>query len=181
LRAQAASREFWATASEQLGQMGSGNPWEKLKALQFLAHFAFLNPETLNVSALAQAGTRLAIQLGLHRELPPNESSKLSPSVLNERRRLFWASYSIDTYVGFLYVYHALTSILIFLLISNKRAVHSSLCRPILWPKYSITAQVINNPRIRYQSFTDFASFLRLGLERVLQHICGQYDASKQK
>lgn len=87
-RALAAAYGFWTTAVAHLGQVGSANSWERLQALQLLAHYAFLNPKDVDCSKCTAAATRLCLQLGLHLELPATERIKLDNATLETRRRL---------------------------------------------------------------------------------------------
>lgn len=98
-RARIASSGLWATAMVYLGQIGLAASWERLEALQLLAHYAFLNPRDVDCSKCAASATRLCLQLGLHLELPTGAQMKLDTVSLNTRRRLFWNSYSIDSLV----------------------------------------------------------------------------------
>jgi hypothetical protein len=96
MRAITAAEEFWATAAEHLQYVGNSHAWQRVQALQLLAHYGLLNPKIVNCFNSAAASTRLCFQLGLHRNLPASEEAKLDPAVLNVRRRLFWTSYNID-------------------------------------------------------------------------------------
>lgn len=92
----ACAADFWNTAAEQLPYVGGENTWQRLQALQLLAHYGLLSPKSVNCCNCASAGTRLCVELGLHRELSPSERGILDPRVINTRRRLFWTSYSLD-------------------------------------------------------------------------------------
>ena len=96
-RASTATYGFWATAVAHLERVGSADPWERLQALQLLAHYAFLNPQDVDCSKCTAAAFRLCLQLGLHHELPPDTKTKLDGKTLNHRRRLFWNSYGVDS------------------------------------------------------------------------------------
>lgn len=96
-RATTAASEFWATALLHLEQIELASSWERLQALQLLAHYGFLNPKSVDCERCASAATRLCLQLGLHHELPASAQMKLDPTALNKRRRLFWNTYSIDS------------------------------------------------------------------------------------
>lgn len=96
MRALKAAGEFWATAVEHLSHIGRQDQWQRLQALQLLAHYGLLNPQAVDCSSCAQAATRLCIQLGLHQELPVQEQRTYSPQFLNLRRRLFWTSFKMD-------------------------------------------------------------------------------------
>lgn len=96
-RATTASREFWAAAILHLDQVGMENSWERLQALQLLTHYGFMDPGYVDCSKCAEAATRLCLQLGLHHELPVSFPLSSDTTTLNNRRRLFWNSYSIDS------------------------------------------------------------------------------------
>ena len=96
-RATATTRKFWQTAKQQLENIGVTNFWERLQALQLLAHYGFLNPKDVDGARCSAAATRLSLELGLQHELRATQELKLSRTALNHRRRLFWHSYSIDS------------------------------------------------------------------------------------
>lgn len=96
-RALTATYGFWATAVVHLDGVGLTSSWERLEALQLLAHYGFLNPRDVDCSKCAATATRLCLQLGLHQELPAPTQVKLETRTLNTRRRLFWNSYRIDS------------------------------------------------------------------------------------
>ncbi len=96
-RATTASLEFWGAAAAHLDQVGLEDSWERLQALQLLAHYGFMNPGYVDCGKCATAATRLCLQLGLHHELPASQQMGMTPETLNTRRRLFWNSYSIDS------------------------------------------------------------------------------------
>ncbi|KAJ5812669.1 hypothetical protein N7474_008970 [Penicillium riverlandense] len=116
-RAMIAIHGFWTMAVAHLDQVGLANLWERLQALQLLAHYAFLNPKNVDCSNCAAAATRLSLQLGLHHESSAPAQMKLDTTTLNTRRRLFWNSYAIDC------------------------AAHTTRCRPFIWPSSTITAR----------------------------------------
>jgi hypothetical protein len=87
---------LWAAAVAHLSEVGLTSSWERLQALQLLTHYGFLNPKDVHVGHCAAAASRLAFQLGLHRELPPSSQMKLDATTLNTRRRMFWNAYAID-------------------------------------------------------------------------------------
>ncbi|RDL41628.1 uncharacterized protein BP5553_01607 [Venustampulla echinocandica] len=131
-RATTAAEGFWASAATQLDHIAE-NTWERVQALQLMAHYGLLSPGLVNCSNCAAAATRLCFQLGLHRELPSHEQSLHSRQILNTRRRLFWTSYSIDA------------------------AVHSLSRRPFIWPNSAVTAkypEFISSPRLGSQTST---------------------------
>ncbi|KIW38894.1 uncharacterized protein PV06_08719 [Exophiala oligosperma] len=108
---------LWATAVGHLQQVGTTNSWERLQALQLLTHYGFLNPQHVSVSHCAAAASRLALQLGLHEELPISMQAELSSEILNTRRRMFWNALNIDA------------------------AVHIVRCEPFKWSKPEILAK----------------------------------------
>jgi len=95
-RAAATTSGLWVTAVRHLEQFGTTSSWERLQALQLLTHYGFLNPQHVNVSHCAAAASRLALQFGLHEELPVSTQAKLNPAILDTRRRMFWNAYGID-------------------------------------------------------------------------------------
>ncbi|KAH8680690.1 hypothetical protein BX600DRAFT_444914 [Xylariales sp. PMI_506] len=112
-RAEAATSGFWAKALLHLEQVGRSSSWDRLQALQLLIHYGCLNPTDVDVVRCAAAATRLCLQLGLHQEIPASLQAGLDVSSLNDRKRLFWHSYSMDS------------------------AIHSTQCWPFEWPASS--------------------------------------------
>ncbi|KAF2088376.1 hypothetical protein K490DRAFT_5089, partial [Saccharata proteae CBS 121410] len=100
-RATAAALEFWNTAREKLAQIPQDQPCNQLQALLLVTHYGFVNPEAVNVWATSGAAFRLALKMGLHRELPATEQEILDQSTLDLRRKLFWAAYTVDAAVHF--------------------------------------------------------------------------------
>ncbi|KAG9252519.1 fungal-specific transcription factor domain-containing protein [Emericellopsis atlantica] len=65
-----------------------------VQSLLFLIQFATLNPSLLDVWYLIGVGMRICVDLGLHQD--PRDVDKLSESLLETRRRLWWSMYSFD-------------------------------------------------------------------------------------
>lgn len=98
-RAATATAGFWATAIshlDALDQASVHNPWQRVQALQLLAHYGFLNPKDVDCVRCTAAALRLCVQLGVHHELPASERQRVDPLVLDVRRRLFWHALSLD-------------------------------------------------------------------------------------
>lgn len=95
-RAATTTYGLWTTAIVHLEQVGLTSSWDRLQALQLLTHYGFLNPQHVNVSRCAAAASRLALQFGLHEELPVATQMKLDSAILNNRRRMFWNAYGLD-------------------------------------------------------------------------------------
>ncbi|KAF9633312.1 putative fungal specific transcription factor domain-containing protein [Lasiodiplodia theobromae] len=95
-RATAAAEEFWNTAKSQLVYLNDEQPWQRLRALLMLTHYGFVNPRAVNLVNTIGAALRLAVQLGLYQELPVREQAKLDWTTIDIRRKLFWATYSVD-------------------------------------------------------------------------------------
>ncbi|GME31786.1 Fungal specific transcription factor [Neofusicoccum parvum] len=117
-RATAAAEEFWNTAKSQLVYINDEQPWQRLRALLLLTHYGFVNPRAVDVVGTIGAALRLAVQLGLHQELPTHEQAKLDWPTLDIRRKLFWAIYSVDA------------------------ACHFVIGRAFVFPRAAITAKV---------------------------------------
>jgi hypothetical protein len=95
-RAAATTYGLWASATLQLEHVDATRSWERLQALQLLTHYGFLNPHHVHVGHCAAAASRLAIQYGLHQELPFVDQLNLDSALLNSRRRLFWNAWGLD-------------------------------------------------------------------------------------
>ncbi|KIH87806.1 hypothetical protein SPBR_04710 [Sporothrix brasiliensis 5110] len=100
-RAATATAGFWATAVAHLDALdrdsnATTQPWQRVQALQLLAHYGFLNPKDVDCVRCTAAALRLCVQLGLHHELPREDRQHVSPAQLDIRRRLFWHSLSLD-------------------------------------------------------------------------------------
>ncbi|KAL1631293.1 hypothetical protein SLS54_000052 [Diplodia seriata] len=116
-RATAAAEEFWNTAKSHLVYINDEQPWQRLRALLMLTHYGFVNPRAVNLVNTIGAALRLAVQLGLHQELPVQEQAKLDWKTIDVRRKLFWAIYSVDA------------------------ACHFVLYRAFVFPRNTITAK----------------------------------------
>ncbi|KAH8646261.1 hypothetical protein BX600DRAFT_158326 [Xylariales sp. PMI_506] len=117
-RAKEATRRFWASALVHLEQVGLTNSWERLRALELLTHFGFLNPPEVDLTRCAAAATRLCFQLGLHREPPLSDPICQDHVALNDRRRLLWNSINVDS------------------------AIHTIQCRPFTLPTSELMTQL---------------------------------------
>ncbi|ERS98594.1 hypothetical protein HMPREF1624_05380 [Sporothrix schenckii ATCC 58251] len=100
-RAATATAGFWATAVAHLDALdrdsnATTQPWQRVQALQLLAHYGFLNPKDVDCVRCTAAALRLCVQLGLHHELPHEDRQHVSPAQLDIRQRLFWHSLSLD-------------------------------------------------------------------------------------
>ncbi|KAL1890447.1 hypothetical protein Sste5346_008275 [Sporothrix stenoceras] len=98
-RAATATAGFWATAVSHLDALDRAsvhNPWQRVQALQLLAHYGFLNPKDVDCVRCTAAALRLCVQLGVHHELPEDMRRNVDDSTLNIRRRLFWHALSLD-------------------------------------------------------------------------------------
>ncbi|KAI9737353.1 MAG: hypothetical protein M1834_009507 [Cirrosporium novae-zelandiae] len=67
---------------------------DHLEVLLLLTQYKNLHPNARGVWHVVGLAVRLAIDLGIHED-PPN-SDEISPFILDKRRRLFWATYSLD-------------------------------------------------------------------------------------
>lgn len=67
---------------------------ESLSAILLLCQYLTLCPSKGNLWQLSGTALRLCIEMGLHWETEP--VLRIDPSVLDERRRLFWTSYNFD-------------------------------------------------------------------------------------
>lgn len=99
-RAATATAGFWATAVAHLDALDKSaslqNPWQRVQALQLLAHYGFLNPKDVDCVRCTAAALRLCVQLGVHHELPAEERQRVDERTLDVRRRLFWHTLSLD-------------------------------------------------------------------------------------
>lgn len=67
---------------------------DTLTAILLLCQYITLCPSKGSLWQLSGTALRLCIEMGLHWETEP--VLKMDPTILNERRRLFWASYNFD-------------------------------------------------------------------------------------
>ncbi|RFU29742.1 hypothetical protein B7463_g6602, partial [Scytalidium lignicola] len=67
---------------------------ETLSAILLLCQYVTLCPSKGSLWQLSGTALRLCIEIGLHWETEP--VLKMDPIILNERRRLYWASYNFD-------------------------------------------------------------------------------------
>ncbi|RPA78562.1 hypothetical protein BJ508DRAFT_155543 [Ascobolus immersus RN42] len=86
-----------ATAIKHIDSLFSStnNRQDGLKGLLLLALYSFMRPTAPGVWYIVGACVRLAVDLGLHQE-GCRGNSRFEPLMLDERRRLFWCTYSLD-------------------------------------------------------------------------------------
>ncbi|KAI5779054.1 fungal-specific transcription factor domain-containing protein [Geopyxis carbonaria] len=77
----------------------SNNRLDGLKGVLLLAVYSMMRPAAPGVWYVLGSSLRLAIDLGLHQENTPKAETLWDPLALDERRRLFWCTYSIDRQV----------------------------------------------------------------------------------
>ncbi|KAM0751137.1 hypothetical protein T439DRAFT_355972 [Meredithblackwellia eburnea MCA 4105] len=66
------------------------------QALLLMIMYAFRAPDAPSVWFLVGINLKLCISLGLHREITGARAQGFSPYILQLRRRIFWASYTLD-------------------------------------------------------------------------------------
>ena len=70
-----------------------------LKAVLLLGVYSMMRPAAPGVWYVLGTALRLAVDLGLHQENTPRAEKLWDPLALDERRRLFWCTYSVDRQV----------------------------------------------------------------------------------
>ncbi|KAI5786228.1 fungal-specific transcription factor domain-containing protein [Pyronema domesticum] len=76
----------------------SNNRLDGLKGVLLLALYSLMRPAAPGVWYVLGAALRLAVDMGLHQENARTEKT-LDPVTIDERRRLFWCTYSLDRQV----------------------------------------------------------------------------------
>lgn len=98
---------YHATAMQHFDNLFSSisvtnNRLDGLKGILLLALYSLMRPAAPGVWYVVGSALRLAIDLGLHQE--KSDTKRWNPLELDERRRLFWCTYSLDrqvcVYVG---------------------------------------------------------------------------------
>lgn len=77
----------------------SNNRLDGLKGVLLLALYSMMRPAAPGVWYVLGSALRLAVDLGLHQENTERAERQWDPVALDERRRLFWCTYSIDRQV----------------------------------------------------------------------------------
>lgn len=78
----------------------SNNRLDGLKGVLLLAVYSMMRPGIPGVWYVVGAALRLAVDLGLHNESAQKADKHWDPVQLDERRRLFWCTYSVDRQVS---------------------------------------------------------------------------------
>ncbi|TGZ78035.1 hypothetical protein EX30DRAFT_398116 [Ascodesmis nigricans] len=95
---------YHATAMQHMESLfssisASNNRLDGLKGVLLLALYSMMRPAAPGVWYVLGAALRLTVDLGLHQENPRKAEQQWDPLALDERRRLFWCTYSIDRQV----------------------------------------------------------------------------------
>lgn len=77
----------------------SNNRLDGLKGVLLLALYSMMRPAAPGVWYVLGAALRLAVDMGLHQENTARAEKQWDPVALDERRRLFWCTYSLDRQV----------------------------------------------------------------------------------
>jgi hypothetical protein len=77
----------------------TNNRLDGLKAVLLLALYSLMRPCSPGVWYVIGSALRLAVDMGLHQENTPKAEKIWDPVALDERRRLFWCTYSLDRQV----------------------------------------------------------------------------------
>lgn len=83
-----------------LSAASTNNRLDGLKGVLLLALYSLMRPCNPGVWYVLGSALRLAVDMGLHQENTPKAEKTWDPVALDERRRLFWCTYSFDRQVS---------------------------------------------------------------------------------
>lgn len=88
---------YFASALHSLDPIGLPTDLEGVQALLLISLYSYLHPRAFDPWRTIGMALRLAVGIGLHKDLP---ADKTDPLTLDTRRRVFWVAYSMDRTVG---------------------------------------------------------------------------------
>ncbi|OAA54076.1 Transcription factor [Niveomyces insectorum RCEF 264] len=89
---------YFVAALHSLDRVGLPPDLEGVQALLLIAFYSYLHPRAFDPWRTIGMALRLAVGMGLHKDLPPE--SKADALARDTRRRTFWVAYSMDRTVG---------------------------------------------------------------------------------
>ncbi|GAA5990175.1 hypothetical protein JCM5350_002531 [Sporobolomyces pararoseus] len=92
----ASPESYFTKAMEHLETIVGLHDLKNVQALLLMVVYSFQAPTAPSTWFLTGIATRLCCSLGLHRKLPTSQARRLSPYILQLRRRVFWSAYRID-------------------------------------------------------------------------------------
>ncbi|GAA5850111.1 hypothetical protein JCM8547_001015 [Rhodosporidiobolus lusitaniae] len=92
----ASPEAYYDKAMEHLETIVGLHDLKNVQALMLMVMFSFRSSEAPSIWYLVGIIVRLCCSLGLHRKVPPVQARRMSPYILQLRRRIFWAAYTLD-------------------------------------------------------------------------------------
>ncbi|BGP44814.1 hypothetical protein JCM10450v2_000629 [Rhodotorula kratochvilovae] len=92
----AAPEAYYAKAMEHLETIVGLHDLKNVQALMLMVMYSFRSNEAPGVWFLVGIILRVCCSLGLHRRVPPVQARRMSPYILQLRRRIFWSAYTLD-------------------------------------------------------------------------------------
>ncbi|GAA5832169.1 hypothetical protein JCM11251_004266 [Rhodosporidiobolus azoricus] len=87
---------YYAKAMEHLEVIVGLHDLKNVQALMLMVMFSFRSPEAPGIWYLVGINMRVCASLGLHRRVPPVQARRMSPYILQLRKRIFWSAYTLD-------------------------------------------------------------------------------------
>ncbi|GAA5887560.1 hypothetical protein JCM6882_001449 [Rhodosporidiobolus microsporus] len=87
---------YWAKAMEHLEVIVGLHDLKNVQALMLMVMFSFRSSEAPGIWFLVGIIMRVCMSLGLHRRVPPAQAKRMSPYILQLRKRIFWSAYTLD-------------------------------------------------------------------------------------
>ncbi|GAA6032719.1 hypothetical protein JCM8097_000758 [Rhodosporidiobolus ruineniae] len=92
----ASPEAYYAKAMEHLEIIVGLHDLKNVQALCLMTMYSFRSSEAPSIWYLVGIMIRLCCSLGLHRKVPPIQAKRMSPYILQLRRRIFWSAYTLD-------------------------------------------------------------------------------------
>ncbi|GAA6001857.1 hypothetical protein JCM10207_002353 [Rhodosporidiobolus poonsookiae] len=87
---------YYAKAMEHLETIVGLHDLKNVQALMLMVMFSFRSAEAPSIWYIVGIIVRLCCSLGLHRRVPAVQARRMTPYILQLRRRIFWTAYTLD-------------------------------------------------------------------------------------
>ncbi|GJN91630.1 hypothetical protein Rhopal_004653-T1 [Rhodotorula paludigena] len=87
---------YYRKSMEYLETIVGLHDLKNVQALMLMVMYSFRSNEAPGVWYLVGISLRVACSLGLHRKVPPMQARRMSPYIIQLRRRIFWSVYTLD-------------------------------------------------------------------------------------
>ncbi|GAA5926519.1 hypothetical protein JCM3775_001040 [Rhodotorula graminis] len=92
----ASPEAYYAKAMDHLEIIVGLHDLKNVQVLLLMVMYSFRSNEAPGAWYLIGIVVRLCCSLGLHRKVPPAQARRMSPYILQLRRRIFWSAYTLD-------------------------------------------------------------------------------------